>query len=136
MARGASVKLSPADRRAEDIGVMPVVISELKLGNVERQTLCADFVKRANHAMFQDRPKAFNRIRVDRANNIMLGALALGVINDAMRIAIVKATISGIVVCAEQANAIGYGFFDECFNRQVRDNRQRLWATLVAKTTR
>jgi hypothetical protein len=108
---------APTNRRSENVGVVAVVIPELKLRNVKRQIFCANLVERANHAAFQDRPKTFNRIRVDRADNGMFGIFALGVINDAVRITVVKATICGVVVSAEQANAIGYGFFDEIFNR-------------------
>jgi len=43
--------------RAENVRVLPIVIPELKLGNVERHVLGADLVERANHAAFQDRPE-------------------------------------------------------------------------------
>jgi hypothetical protein len=109
--------LAPANRRSENVLIHPIVIAELKLRNIERQILGTDFVERADNTALQNRPEAFNRIRVDRSNNTMLGVLALGVINDAVRIAIVKAAIGGVVIRAEQANAIGNGFFDERFYR-------------------
>jgi hypothetical protein len=35
-------------RRTEDVGVLPVVVAPLELGDVERQILAADVVERAN----------------------------------------------------------------------------------------
>lgn len=105
------------NRRAEDVGVKPVVVSELKFRNVQRQVLGAHFVEGANNTALQNRPEAFNRVGVDRTNNGVLGVFALGVINDAVLVAIVKAVIGAIIVRAEQTNAIGHGFFDERFDR-------------------
>ena len=48
-----------------------VIIAELKLGNIERQILFADFVDSAHNAAFQDRAEALNRIGVDRANYVL-----------------------------------------------------------------
>ena len=58
--------------RAEYVRVLPIVIPELKLGNVERHVLGADLVERADNSALQDRPKAFNGVRVDCADHILL----------------------------------------------------------------
>jgi hypothetical protein len=47
----------------------------LELGDVERQVLLADLVIGANHAAFQDRPETFDRIGMDRADHVLLGAV-------------------------------------------------------------
>jgi hypothetical protein len=49
-------------RRAEDIHVLPVVVAELKFSNVQRHIFGADFVERAGHCPFEDRPKSLNRV--------------------------------------------------------------------------
>ena len=58
--------LTSADRLAEDVGVVAVVVAELELGDVERQIFGADFVECADNAALEDRPEAFNRVGVDR----------------------------------------------------------------------
>ena len=62
--------LASAYRRIEDVRIETIIISELKFRNVQRQVLGADFVERANNTALQDPPKALNRIRVNRANNV------------------------------------------------------------------
>ena len=59
-------------RRPEHIGVAAVVVPELKFGDVERQIFCAHLVERADHAALEDAPKAFNRVRVNCADNVLL----------------------------------------------------------------
>ena len=60
------------DRRRKHIGIVAVVIPELKFSDVQRQILGTDLVESANNPAFEDRPKAFNRIRVHRADNIFV----------------------------------------------------------------
>ena len=43
-------RLAPTNRDPKNISVLPIVISELKLRNVQRQILIADFVERADNA--------------------------------------------------------------------------------------
>jgi hypothetical protein len=65
------------DRRSENVRVLPVVIAELEFGDIERHIFPAHFVKCADHAALEDRPEAFDGLRVDRANDV----LASGVVN-------------------------------------------------------
>ena len=44
-------------RASEHVGIEAVVISELKLGNIERHIFCAHFVERADQAAFEERPE-------------------------------------------------------------------------------
>src|SRR4051794_14999626 len=62
-------------RLPEDIGVVPVVVAELKFRDVQRQILGADLVERADDPALNQRPEAFNRLGVDRAVNVFLGAM-------------------------------------------------------------
>lgn len=52
-------------RGPEDIGIVPVVVTELKLRDVQRHVFAADPVECADHAALEDAPEAFNRIGVD-----------------------------------------------------------------------
>ncbi len=62
-------------RLSKNIRVQPVVVSELKLSNIERHVLGADLVECADNAAFQDRPEPFNRVGVNRANNVLVFAV-------------------------------------------------------------
>jgi hypothetical protein len=44
------MNLAPLNRRSENIGLAPVVIPELKFGDVQRQIFGADFVEATNNA--------------------------------------------------------------------------------------
>jgi hypothetical protein len=57
---------------AENVGIEPIVVAELKLGNVQRHIFGAHLVECADYAALEDRPEAFNRIRVDRTDNVLL----------------------------------------------------------------
>lgn len=74
--------LASLNRRCENVIIEAVVIAELKFRDVQRHVLGADLVERANDTALEDRPKAFNRLRVDRADNILM----FGMVNSRMRI--------------------------------------------------
>src|SRR6202521_80530 len=74
--------LTSSYRRPEDVRIVPVVVAELKLRNVQRHVLGADLVERADHAALKDAPKAFNRVGVDRADYI----LVIGVADNFVRV--------------------------------------------------
>src|SRR5438105_2495160 len=60
------------DRLTEDVLILPVVVPELKFGDVERQILGADLVEGADNAAFENRPEALDRVGVDRADNVLV----------------------------------------------------------------
>ena len=62
---------TPPDRRSKDVCILTVVIAELKLGNMQRKLLFADVVECADNAAFEDRPETLNRVRVNRADDIV-----------------------------------------------------------------
>jgi hypothetical protein len=64
--------LASLDGLTEDIGVLPVVIPELKLGDVQMQILFADLVESPDDPALQDRPEAFNGLSVDCAVNVLV----------------------------------------------------------------
>ena len=59
-------------RCLKHIRIKAVVVAELKFRDVKRHIFCRHFVERADHATLEDAPKAFNRVRVDRADNVLL----------------------------------------------------------------
>ena len=66
------------NRRSENVVVEAVVISELKFRDVQRQIFGADLVIAADDAALEDRPEAFNRVGVDRADNVLPRAVIDG----------------------------------------------------------
>lgn len=72
--------LASANCRSENIVILAIIILERKFGNVQREILGADLVIGPYHPALQDRPEAFNRIRVDCADDV----LPLAVIDQAI----------------------------------------------------
>jgi hypothetical protein len=91
------------DCLTEDVFVLPVVVAELELGDIERHVFRADLVERADNAALEDRPETLNRVGVDRADDV----LALAVVNDTMREFFVERAIADKCIGAEQANFLG-----------------------------
>lgn len=106
--RGLFHALASADRRAEYVRVVPLIVSELKLGNVQRHVFSTDFVEGADYATFEDRPEALNRIGVNCADDVF----ATMVIDGATRI-FLQTVIAAPAICREQANFVGNDFAHE-----------------------
>jgi hypothetical protein len=100
--------LTAIDRRAENVRVLPVVISELKLRNVQRHIFGANFVEAADNPALEDRPKAFNRVGMDRADYVLLA-----VVIDRLVIVFGQAFIDPAFIGREQANPVGNHFAHE-----------------------
>jgi hypothetical protein len=106
----ASVCASAACYRgSENIDVIAVVVAELKLRDVEREIFAADLVIGADNPALHDRPEAFNRVGVDRTDNVVTRALA----NDVMREIPTKQPIARVFVGRQQADFVGHGFVHE-----------------------
>jgi hypothetical protein len=99
---------APTDCRSEDVRVVPIVISELKLRDVQRHIFGANFVKAADDTALEDGPKTFNRVRVDRTDNVLLA-----VVIDRLVIVFGQSVIDAAFVGGEQANLVGNHFAHE-----------------------
>ena len=80
--------------------VLPVVVAELELRDIEREIFRADLVEGADNATLNERPEALDGFGVNRTNDV----LADGVINDSVRVFLIKPVITDPLVGAEQAN--------------------------------
>ena len=78
----------------------------------------ADFMETSHDAALQDRPKAFNRVGVDRADDVLANMMAIAVVDKLAREAMLPAEpmIARKVIRAEQTNLRGNCFFDESFD--------------------
>jgi hypothetical protein len=55
---GSSCASAPRYGGSEDVGIIPIVVSELEFRDVQRQIFPADLVERAHDAALQERPEA------------------------------------------------------------------------------
>ena len=104
---------APRNRRSEDVRIIPIIVAELEFGNVQRHVFGAHLVERPDHAAFEDRPETLNRIRVDRADDV----LALGVVNGCVWIFLVELPVAFPLISAEQADLVRDGFADKFAER-------------------
>ena len=61
---------------SENVFIVPVVVPELELSDVERKIFGANLVERADHAALHQRPEAFDRVGVDHADHVLIGRMA------------------------------------------------------------
>ena len=112
---------TPPDRRSKDVRIPPVVITELEFGDIERHIFSVHFVERADYATLENRPKAFNGLSVNCADNILTARM----INSRVWIVHVELIVARILIGAKQADPMRHGFADErgeSIRTHVRDN--------------
>lgn len=96
--------------RTKNVRVLPIVVSELKLSNVKRHVLGTDLVECTDYAALQNRPEAFNRVRVDRTDDVLMRV----VIDRLMREFLFQiVAITGPRVGREQADFVGNSLIHE-----------------------
>src|ERR1700730_8870010 len=118
------------DRCSENVRVLPVVVTELELGDVERHVFTAHFVERADNAALEDRPEAFDGLSMDCADDV----LASSMVHSGVRIFAVKTLVTGPLVCAEQTAFVRDRFSDKrC--ESVRANVCNNTGTDISLTT-
>src|SRR3954452_22827548 len=117
---GSFCPSAPCYSRAENIRVMPIVVPELKLRNVERHVFGADLVEAADNAALEDRPETLNRIRVDCADNVLLGA----VVDRPVREVDPQVVIGRVFVGGDQADVAGNNLADESIGGVFGDAAQ------------
>jgi hypothetical protein len=89
--------LASFDRRSENVRVLPVIITELEFGNIERHVFPAHFVECTDHAALENRPETLDGLSVDRSDDV----LAPGMVNSGMGEVFAKAFVAGPLVSAE-----------------------------------
>jgi hypothetical protein len=101
----------PRNRRCENIAIEAIIILELTFRDVEREILGADLVVAANDAPLEDRPEAFNRVRVDSTDDVTLGR----VVNRFVIVIGRQSAIDAAFVGSEQANLVRNDLTHESF---------------------
>src|ERR1700683_869343 len=98
-------------RLPEDVGVMPIVVAELELRDVERHIFLADLMECTDNAALNQRPKALDCLSVNCANNVF----ASSVVNRLVRVFLAQVLVADPLIGAEQADLVGYCLADEAF---------------------
>jgi hypothetical protein len=80
---------------AEDIGVVAIVLPELKLIQIERQIILADVVIGADNSAFQECPEAFDVVRVNLATDVFTLRMLNGFMADATSEMVVALVLVG-----------------------------------------
>jgi hypothetical protein len=88
------------NRRSENVVIKAVIIAELELGDIEGKVLFADIVEGAYDAALEDRPKALNRLNVNRTNDVLM----FGMVNGAMVEFFAKVVIADPLIRARPGN--------------------------------
>jgi hypothetical protein len=94
--------LAPFNCCSENVYIHAVIIAELELGNIERHIFSAHFVEGADDATLEDRPEAFDGLRMHGSDDV----LPLGVVNGRVRVFSVKVLIPNPLIGAEQADLV------------------------------
>ena len=100
---------APCYGRGEDVGVVPVVIAELELGNVKRQVLGADLVECAHDPALDERPEGIDGLSVDRADHIFATRMA----NEGVGEILGQADVGTVLIGCEQIDFGRNRFADE-----------------------
>jgi hypothetical protein len=103
--------LAAFNRGAENIRILPVVIPELELGDIEGHVFPADLVKRADDTALKDAPKALNRVCMDCADYIAVRNMVNGFVR-----VIAQTTIDAALVSRKQADLIRDDLADEALS--------------------
>ena len=104
----------------ENLRVVAVIVAELEFRYIECHVLAADLVERADHTALEDRPEAFNRVRVHGADDVF----ASRVLDHLVRRIALKRGVGRMGVGREQANLVRDGFADKFLQRELRGNRK------------
>jgi len=112
--------LAPQNSRSKDVGIRAIVIAELKFRDVERHIFAAHLVECADNTALEDTPKAFNRVRVDCANHILMPTVVNAAVGNSRR----QILIAGPCVCRKQTNFVGTNLINKIDGRLSRNTFQ------------
>jgi hypothetical protein len=73
------------NRPSENVSILPDIVAELELGDIEQHIFASDFVESTDDTALEDQPEPFDGLGVDRSDDV----LTFGVVNNAMWIFLV-----------------------------------------------
>jgi len=101
--------LASLDRRSKNVRVLPVVITELEFGNIERHIFPAHFMERADDAALEDRPEAFDGLSMDCSYDV----LASRMVNGRVWVIPVERIVAWVLIGTKQADPVRHRLVDE-----------------------
>jgi hypothetical protein len=115
--------LASRNRRSKDVRILSIVVAELKFRDIQRHVFGTHLVECAHHTALEDRPKALNRLCVNRTDDV----LALGVVAAAITAELVRSSERRSSAAASGDNS-GHDSSDRSSGRQgqlLRRKRNR-----------
>ena len=110
---------------SKDVGVVAIVVTELKLGKIQRQIFLADIVVGAHDSALQQRPEAFDVVRMNLSAHVFVLAMIDGLVPETP----VDVVISAIVISCDQRDFFVDRMVDEssegpriCFADHLADD--------------
>jgi hypothetical protein len=97
------------DCSAKDVRIVPIIVAEFELINVERKIFARNFMERSYNSPFDQRPEALYGLSMDIAVNVF----AFPMMNHAMREVLIEIPIAFVVIGRNQADLMRYGFLNE-----------------------
>jgi len=101
---------APCYRFPKDVGIVAVVMAELKLRQVKRQILLADMVERADHSTFEQAPEVFDIVGVHFAAHIFSRAVLH---NSMLETLGTQIAVAAVLVGRHQVYFVAYRFTHE-----------------------
>jgi len=109
-------------RLAENVGFLPVVKSELKLREIQRQIFLAHTVIAAHDSALEQRPERFNRIGMHDAAHVFTRAMANYLMRQSEILAAhAEQAIAAVFISGNERNLVGYSLAHETIQgRSIR----------------
>jgi hypothetical protein len=105
---------SPLYRLAENIGFATIVVTELKLREVEREILRADMMVRANDSALEQRPETFNAVGMNLTANVFVLGMLHGFVFITQSVQVVIATV---LIGSDKTHLIADNLADKAVER-------------------
>lgn len=106
---------------AEDIVIEAVVVFELAFRDVEREIFAANLMVAADNRPFENRPETFNRIRVNRTNDVALGGMMHSLVIVVRRQAAIDAAFVGCEQTNLGRNCLAHELFGVLLGNGLKD---------------
>ena len=98
--------------RFKHIRIEAVVVAELKFRDVQRHIFGRHFVECAYHATLENAPKTLNRVRMNRADNVLMAAVVNGCVGNLVW----QPLVTSPSISRQQTDFVGANLVDEAIS--------------------
>src|SRR6185437_12063388 len=110
--------LASRNRRSKNVVIEPIVVSELKFSDVQRKVFLADFVEAADDAALKDAPESFNRVGVNRADDVTASLVIDALVRPTV---LSESMIRASLIGSDQAHFVANHFLHKPFGALPSD---------------